>query len=492
VRAWLLSLILLLAAWGGRAEGPHEIAAKDLPGVRPADRPYQRYLDLRYLTDEKALLRWDAVLRFWEASTSREADFVPPARVTAWLWRVDLRDNRWAVEVWEKLAALDPWYTQKQVTLTGGKKVTKYVDHPGGDCYNPETKRTIKNLARGRYSFEVEEGGSKVVKAAAGFWVPKEAFAYLSTETRSQLPVVRLDWFLSRIAVASDDGAGYYDFLGVGNDEADFLALGGVDVQKARDLRKEIGALVSRSDVTLNNRALERYQGITGAFWRSRDFDKNTDVKNALRLLDDDIQEAANEEYIETSLGMYAFGLFDAKKKRQNAAPDSIASDGKAPGTDRRVKAGISCVRCHVEGIRPIKDWARAVYQPPFALEDKLFAEQKRKRAKYLSDLQGQVAEDQARYARALKKINGLTPAANAEAVAKAFADYTERDRSLAGVAAELGLDKDRLLAALKARARQETLDPVLAALVQGLDVRVEHLEELVPLLYEVYGEYTP
>jgi len=482
----LLACLSLAAA--ARAQGPHDLAAADVARLR--EPQHARYLALPHVADKKALDQWDAVLRFWANSLSREAELVAPARVAPGLWRLDLRDYGWRAETWEKLADLDPWYTVKVVTEK--VKVTKYIDHKGGDCYNPETGRTIKNLAAGRYSYEVVESKGRAAGAATGPWVPAAPFAALAKATGSQIPVARLDWWLSVAAVANDTGAGYYDWLGVGKKEADFDDLGGVDAKKARALQKEIGALVSRSTVTLNNRGLERVPAITGYKWKSRDYLKSTDAKNALRLLDGDIQEDASEQYLTLPNGLFAFALFNGKGERQDAAPDTIASDGKAPGTDRRVRNGISCVRCHAEGIRPINDWARKVYQPPFTLEDRVYEESKRKRAKYLSDLQEQVEEDQQRYARALKKVNGLTPAKNAEAVAAAWADYVERDRALADVALELGMDKAALLASLKAEAKATTLDPVLAALAQGLEVRVEHLEELVPLLYEVYTRHKP
>lgn len=486
MRRWAVILWLAIAAtaWG---QGPHELAAKDIVTVRPDSRQFQRYYAMPHVTDKKELEQlWEKAMLFWVPSLSREAEIEPPKRIALNLWRVDLRNQKWTPELWEKLADVEPWYSVRLVAVDA-KAVTRTViiDHKGGDCTDPRNGRVIKDLAPGRYSYEVTDAKGRA-KNAAGAWVPAKAFGALATETRSQIPLVRLDWWLAEVTTGNDRGTGYYDWLGLGKKEADFQGLVGADVKKARDLRREIGALVSRSTVTLNNRALDRYDAISGPYWRSRDYARNTDVKNALRLLDGDIEEDASEQYGTLPNRLFAFWLQDGKGNRADAAPDFIAADGRATGVDRRVKVGLSCVRCHTEGIRPINDWARKVYSPPFALEDRLYEETKRKRSKYLSDLQEQVEEDQQRYARVLKKTNGLTPAENAKVVADAWANYVERDRSLADVAVELGVGKEALLAALKAEAKRSQLDPVLAALVQGLDVRIEHLEELVPLLYEI------
>jgi len=483
-------LLAIIAAAPVAAQSPAasvQAAAADLPRVRADRQPYTRYLSLYHVTDKKTLDQWDAVLRFWVNSLSREAEIVAPVRVAANLWRVDLGDYTWRVETWERLAEVEPYYSVKIITFAEAKPARQVKEYWKGGI-NPADG---KYYAPGDYmaSYPAVEG-KRVVKAAAGPWIPAQAFATLATATRSQIPIVRADWWLAEVTRGNDRGTGYYDWLGLGKKEADFLALGGVDVVKARALRKETGALVSRSTVTLNNRGLERYQAITGAYWKSRDYVRNTDTKNALRLLDGDIEEDANEEYVTLPNGLFAFWLQDGKGNRADTAPDTIASDGKAPGTDRRVHVGISCVRCHEEGIRPINDWARKVYQPPFTLEDKLYEEQKRKRAKYLSDLTEVVSDDQQRYAKALKRTNGLTPAANAKAIAAAWEWYAERERSLADVAGELGTDDKTLLAALKAEAKRVQLDPILAGLVQGLDVRHEHVEELVPLLHEIIGRH--
>lgn len=464
-----------------------EAAHADLARVREDRRPYTRYLSLHHVSDRKELEQWHAVLCFWANSLSRESEIVAPRRIAANLWRIDLGDYRWDAKVWEKLAVVEPYFTAK--IIVDVRTITKIIDHKGGDCIHPGTGKTLKNLAPGRYSYEVPDGNGKV-KAALAPWLPAKDHAALSLACQSQVPLVRLDWFLHEIAVPNDRGTGYYDWLSLGNKEADFQALIGADVKKARELRKEVRAIVARSTVTLNDRAMGRVPTLTGIYWFTQDFAASTEKKNTLRVLDPDFDPDASEQYGTLPNGLFAFWLQNGKGERQDTAPDNIASDGQSRGTDRRVRTGLSCVRCHLEGIRPINDWARKVYTPPFSLEDRDYEESKKKRSQYLSDLTGKIKRDQTDYAEALKATNGLTSAANAKAVADLWDHYAERDRTLADVAGELGTTAEALTTALKAEAKAGQLDPVLAGLVQGVEVRAEHIEEVFALLNEILAKH--
>ena len=476
-------LILLGSGLGGHCQSPAshvELAARDLAGVRPDRRPFVRYLSAYHQINPKNLASLDQILRFWVNSLSRDPELIAPTRVAPGLWRVDLEDYQWSVSTWEKLAQEEPYFTLKLVVARQAVKVRKWW--PGGK------DKTGKYFPP--HWYEVEENNEGEEFAAAP-WTPAREALYLREQTGSVVPVVRADWWIWQTATQVDRKVGYYDFLGLGTKEADFHELVGADIGKARKLRREIGALVSRSTVTLHNRALERFDAISGPYWRSRDFNRDSAEKNALRILDGDIEEDASEQYGSLPNRLWAFWLQDGQGNRQDTAPDFIASDGLAHGTDRRVVIGLSCVRCHVEGIRPIKDWARKVYQPPFDLEDTIdYRRTRALRSKYLSDLAEAVLEDQERYARVLLKVNGLAPADNARLLGQTYAFY-EEDRSLATFSIDLGVTEKQLTDALRLEAARLTrtggkLDPLLAGLLQGLELRIEHAHELVPLAHEI------
>lgn len=494
MRVCLLSVVLALGLVAAcQAQSPStaaQAAAADVLKV-PADRrPYTRYLSLYHVSDRKQLDQWDAVLAFWVNSLSRESEIVRPRQIAPGLWRVDLGDYQWDTQVWEKLAdAPEPYFHVQLVEIVQAKPARTVREWwPGG--VNPADKR---HYNAGWYDAQYPAvEASRKVKSAIAPWIDGAAAKVLFAATGSQIPIVRADWWLSQTAIALDRRAGYYDWLGLGKAEKDFQSLLGADVKTAQRLRKESRAVVSRSIVTLNNRSMARVPTLTGAYWFTQDFARSADVKNPLRLIDGDAEPDASEQYGTLPNGLYVFWLQNGKTERQDTAPDSIASDGQSRGTDKRVHVGLSCVRCHIEGIRPINDWARKVYQPPFKLDSPDYETAKRLRSQYLSDLAGQVKRDQADYAAVLKSVNGLTPGANAKAIADAWDWYTERDRTLADVAGELGVKVDTLTEALKAEAKRTQLDPILAGLLQGADARVEHVEEIFALAQEILGRHKP
>lgn len=434
----LLTAILVAAPVLG---SPAEAVAAALADCRklPADlRVRVRYLSLYNLPGED---RTEAlqVLDFHVNSLSREAELTRPARVGPDLVRVTLDDYAWDPFVYGRLGKVDPYF-----------------------------------------HVQLDIGGIR--KAAAAPWLDAKAIGELIVLTQSQTPILRLDWFVVQTATQDGRKAGYYDFLGLGKKEADFQDLVGADPEKARQRKREVAAVVARSGVTLNNRSMVRMDAVGGPYWFTQDYAASADKKNTLRLLDGDAQPDASEQYGTLPNGLFAFWLQDGKGNRQNTAPDTIASDGEASGTDRRVHVGLSCIRCHAPGIQPINDWARRAYRPPLALQSIDYEKYRRLRQLYLSDLQRLIKRDQTEYAEVLLRVNGLTPAANAQAYGRFWDRYVEQDRSPADCARELGVTEEALIGALKGYAKQTgALDPLLAGLVQtpALPIRSEHWEEI-------------
>ena len=306
--------------------------------------------------------------------------------------------------------------------------------------------------------------------------------------TGSKAPLLRADWFLAQVAIQDDRRVGYYDFLGVGKKRADFEAIVGLDRAKAIKLRKEIAAIVDESIVALHNRQFERFSTLNGAYWASKDVFNNRDQRNALRFLDKDYKHDAEEIYGTLPNGLFAFYLSDAVGSRANTAPDSIASDGRSVSSDRRVHVGLSCVRCHVEGIRPINCWARRAYSPPDELKVTDPIRFLRLRQLYLSDLDKRIKDDQDAYAYALLKTNGLTPGDNAKVIAAVWERYVERPLTVDDVAREMGTTVEQLRTWIKDKEDKEgIIDPILLALSKqgnrAMTLRREYVEEMWPVL---------
>lgn len=423
------------------------------------------------------------VFSFWSNSLSREAELVKPRRIGDTLLAVVLDEFGWSDETWEKLQETDPYFHVRLNISVGGD----YLFFHRGGSYGSYT------LAAGWYR---ETATAKAIQVSAlAPWLPAKEARELSLLTLSACPIVRADWWLYQTAQQQDrKGTGYYDWLGLGKKEADFQKLIGADVEASKRVKKEIAAVVARSGVTLNNRAIERLQAITGGYWRTSDYATSKDKQNTLRLLDGSTEPPAgdaSEQYGTLPNGLFAFWLQNAKGERVDVAPDFIASDGQAPDTDRRVHVGLSCVRCHAEGIRPIRDWMREVYRDNLRLVSPDYAKLKRLRQLYLSDLERSIKRDQSDYAETLLALNGLTPAANAKAFAAAHHRYAGEDRGVEEVARECGVTAAKLTEALKAYAAAQPLDPVLAGLLLNppVSIRAEHFEEIFPVLMGILRE---
>lgn len=482
----LVATLAILCCGGGPGDAA-ALAAADLARQPAAARRHLRYLSL-YAVPERQRAEWVRVLAFHANSLSREAELTPPALVAPDLLRVSLPDYGWDPKVWDRLAKVDPHF---HATVVTEKVSEEQRYHPGG-----EVNGTY--YAPGNYTFRTRE---KVKALAAAPWLPAKAAAYLAAETRSEAPLLRGDWFLYQTAIQKDRVAGYYDFLGLGKSQKDFERLVGADEAAAKRVKREIKAIVARSSVTLQNRVINRYGAITGGYWITYDYKESTAKRNALRFLDKDIDPAdgdAAESYGVLPNGLFAFFLADGAGVRQDTAPDFIASDGRANGTDRRVHVGMSCVRCHVEGIRPINDWMRQVYRSPVALAAVDKDQFVRFRQLYLSDLARWVRRDSEDYAETLARLTGQTAAQTAAAYGRAWESYAEADLLPADVARETGYPAETVVAALRAYATPgkgvPPLDPVLAGLIADppVAVRREHFDEVFPLLMQILLGYKP
>lgn len=476
----VVSILVLLApssAAGSSPQAAVSAAARDLAAQPERARPYLRYLSGYNLTEKwRREDKGYKVLNFQVHSLSRELFLTPPRKVAADLWCVDYRDYGWDAKTWERLLADEPYFSLTVKAEGEGRKQKVVKDWPGG-VWNGPGPDNGKYFPKGAFKTEelatLPPGKGK----AAGFWLDAKEAGYLVKETQSAVPVVRADWFVFYTAIQEGRKAGYYDFLNLGNKQADFERLIGRRKELDKEAKREVSGVLGRSGVTLQNRAIYRYGE---GFWVTADFKTSTNLQNVLRLLDKGLEPPegdASEQYGFLPNGLFAFWLQNAKGERQNVAPDFIASDGKASGTDRRVHVGLSCVRCHVEGIRPINDWARRQYQGDIRAgvkgdldgkkDDEAYEKIKRFRQLYTTDLQERIDDDRRVYARALLKLTGLKPAEMAGLYAEFWDDYFEKDLLLEDAAREWGVKKEYMIEAFEAAAVQGKLDPIPAGLLK-------------------------
>jgi hypothetical protein len=132
----------------------------------------------------------------------------------------------------------------------------------------------------------------------------------------------------------------------------------------------------------------------------------------------------------------------------------------------------------------------RRVYRPPLGLTSPDYDTSRRLRQLYLSDLQEKHDADVSRFARALRRLNGLTPPENARAYGRFWDRYQEAGRTIDDLAREVGETPVRLRARLQEAGKAGGLDPILAGLLADPPepLRAEHVEEVFPLLVQTPG----
>lgn len=408
-----------------------------------------RYLSLPpYLTAEQRDL-WRRMTDLWANSLSREPDLYKARRVSSTLLAVNVDDYGWDPDTWEQLANEDPFY-HVQIDLVIGRP---------GRMYFAATKES----KAGWYDVNVTE--NRRVPALAP-WLPVAEAAELVARCQSAAPIVRADWWFSRAAIQfGRKGTGYYDWLRV-KDRDQFDRLVAFDRRKSQDIRREVAAIVARSGVSNFPRQIFRFQSLTGGYWQTRDvLDDNKDARNALRQLDGDYRHQAEEIYGFLPNGLFAYFLSNDQGVRQDSAPDGIGPDKTAPGNDGKIHIGLSCVRCHVEGLRPIQDWGRRIYSGPLRLTSPDPVQFRRLVQLYLGELQEYVDGDTAAYAKRLVRLTGWKTDEAAKAIGVAWAWYEERDILPADAAAELGVSEAAYVAKLRAYFQANPLsDSVLAS----------------------------
>lgn len=404
---------------------------------------------------------------------STEPDIVVPEAVPNTKGRllrfnVDDYGEKWR-KTWERLAGADPY---GHVVLETKKQ----------DWIDSTTKQYLKT------TFE------KVTAIAP--WIAdtpeeKAAIAELVQLTGSQVPIVRLDWFIWQTGIQNDRDPGYYDFLGI-KDQKSFEDLVGYDLklnQKSR--RKELLEAVAESGVARQPRRISAENTVGGMkYWRTFDVDKAVDKKNPLRILDTtNFDFQATEAFGPLPNNLWAVGLWDNKGVIQKSAPDFVGHDKTSPDNNGRIEIGLSCIRCHYPngGLQPIDAWARNLFQSPLVLQSPDPAKARELRQQYARDLLGPLENDRRTFATALKEATGMTSARYAVEYGNAFSSY-ESPVNLDRAAQDWGMTADKFQQALKAYLLATgSLDTVLSTFLHPPEkqraIGIDQWHELQPVV---------
>ncbi|MEZ6053308.1 MAG: SUMF1/EgtB/PvdO family nonheme iron enzyme [Planctomycetaceae bacterium] len=228
------------------------------------------------------------------------------------LFRIDLRNYRWSVATWEKIARKNPYDVRYQTDSA--------------------------------------------------------QFAYQIAQTDQ--PVVRADWF---VAVASVPPL-YNEILELPETDREIEEILDVDVDSNIERGLAFRAGFNNSGVSQNNRMIERHETKFGAYWKSYDFAGNAAQKNLFAHPlgpkgENAFEHDGGEMIFNLPNGMQAYYLADAKGTKLDKGPVTIVSDPQRP--DRSVINGLSCMSCHTAGMIPKTDQIRAsVEKNPGAFDD--------------------------------------------------------------------------------------------------------------------------
>lgn len=168
---------------------------------------------------------------------------------------------------------------------------------------------------------------------------------------------VRGDWFICMALQAPL----YEDLLQLPRDIQTLERL--LSVDSARNLANVSEKRVRRAGMTVsgvsrNNRIVERHEPTKNFrhYWKSLDFATSAGVSNILAR-PNTTKPDGGEMIWSLPNGLQAYFVTDGAGNRITEAPTSIVVDGHA--SDKIVRNGIGCIRCHGNGIQKFEDDVR-------------------------------------------------------------------------------------------------------------------------------------
>lgn len=507
---------------------PMVLAWQDCQRLPPHQRPYVRYCWISPSLEPELKDRqewWQEInLMCWRLSREQVPPMLAPVDGSFCVFRLDIDALGWhgrREETWEKL--VDPYMTYplrpsdaKATEIDTGERVPAGKDEQGRQLYEREYDE------QGRIRFKTKKVPTKPgeTRIALAPWYDAAASKNLAEATQSRMPLVRGDWLFDQLSIDAERKVGYSAFLGV-KDEKDFDALVGRLTAEQRKLfpkaSREAAVKVKGKSPTHAWRRIDVEAAAGGPYWRTSDNREAVDDRDPARVLLDGFKYEGRESLGHLPNGLLAAGAFagnfnfekevlkrdkaDVKEgTRADVAPDFLASDGFAPDTDKRIHVGMSCWRCHVEGIRDMTGFVRTNTQPPNAIQFVKPEEQKAFTHLYFSDIEDAVTVSRTIHAKAILKattmtgvdpqgkqvevVKGLTMAQESALIGKKWRKYAHAEVDLNYAARDLGLTPGQTVTALKnIKVTTGQLDFELDNLISGnLPLTIRQWERLYPL----------
>lgn len=309
---------------------------QDLVDHDDTDRRFQRYFTITHLYNNPAIT--DAELRLYRAALSKAVNSLSDQHQIALpeaiddaktIYNVDLRDYGWDdLKVWQKVLAAYP-YGLKPLS-----EVSLDVDEDRADAL-----KMHKDIER--------------IYGAAFF----DGIAYL-----------RADWF----AVTATRPPLYHALAKIPHTKKELLKQLGVNYESNLRRSRARRAGMVKSGVSGQNRLLEYHPSDFGAYWESYDFLPNSSRSNLMRFPlgpKESIEKKFHSFAFEQAGGEIIFNLpnrlqgymlTDEKGNRIDEGPVQIVWDSSYTSGSPVIVNGISCMSCHKDGMKDIKDDVRS------------------------------------------------------------------------------------------------------------------------------------
>lgn len=264
---------------------------------------------------------------------------------------------------------------------------------------------------------------------------------FIETQTDSAAPILRADAF----AFVATRPPLYNNLLDLPEDFAKLQEKLGIDINKSIEKNRVARAGFQESGVSQNNRLIERIPFKNGAFWNSYDFAGNKDNQSLfLHPLGPEGEKAfhhdGGEMIFNLPNGFQAYYLSTAKGKMLISGPTEIVRDPRR--RDLKVTNGVSCMSCHVHGIR--EDHSDEIRD--YVLASASFDKETRKKVEAIyptkEDMAKLMKKDKERFMSA-NRAAGIDPTLLLDGqyeMTSALSDQFERNLTLEMAAAEFNM----------------------------------------------------
>lgn len=330
------------------------------------------------------------------------------------LWWIDIREYNWTPQAWETISVGDGYFSEP------------IVDH--------ETSGVLRLLS-----------GNAVLRA--------DWFIHHAMSTTAQLDLGKENDFYTTLLYALAEKPDNIE---------EWRNAWGLNINKSRLIGNEFGTLVTKSNaVARHNRMLFGYRTELGYMYETYDVKSQKGKRDYLEALflnknpgqPPEVSDAG-EAFASNMLGLQVYALRNESGNLVQFGDPSVVRHYNDVLGDVRVRVGHSCIDCHASGPIPSENTLQEIVNADTSLKAYNKKDALRLNRSLLSKkFTDSVKDNQQLFARAVEKVNGLTPEENGELYLKAVLRYRQ-PVSVSKAAYECGLTETDFLNLLKQNPR--------------------------------------